>query len=182
MTGTFQLSVTFGIMLSYWIGYGTNHISDTSSVAWRLPLAIQAVPALGLAVGCFFIPYSPRWLLSKGRDEEALHVLASVRNKSIDDESVRLEYIEMKADAVFEKESAAEKYPQYAGKPLQLQFAQLCALFSTWPMFRRTAITCLMMFFQQFSGIDAIVFYVRTYEEEKLLTTGADNFPLARSW
>lgn len=151
MVGTWQLSVTLGIMVSYWIGFGTNYISDTSSISWRLPLAIQAIWALGLFVGCFFIPYSPRWLLSKGRDEEALNVLAYVRNKSVDDEAIRIEFLEIKADAVFDREVAEQRYPQYMDRPLALQFAQVKSLFTTWPMFKRTAIACLMMFFQQVS-------------------------------
>ncbi|BEJ00544.1 hypothetical protein CcaverHIS631_0504010 [Cutaneotrichosporon cavernicola] len=162
MVGTFQLSVTFGIMLSYWIGFGTNHISETNSVSWRLPLAIQAVPSILLALATLFIPYSPRWLLKQGRDEEALQVLSRVRGRSVDDEVVRLEFLEIKADAVFEQETAAEKHPHAIGRPFVLQVAQVADLFKSWPMFRRTAITCLMMWFQQMSGIDAIVFYAPT--------------------
>jgi hypothetical protein len=51
-------------------------------------------------------------------------------------------------------EIAAERFPQYINKPFALQCAQIKALFTTWPMFRRTAIACLMMFFQQMSGIE----------------------------
>lgn len=156
--GTWQLSVTLGIMISFFAGFGTNHISDTSSISWRLPLAFQAIFAIGLIVGTMFIPYSPRWLLSKGRDEEALKVLALVRRTTIDDEQVRLEYLEIKADALFEKEVAAQRFPKFVNKPFAMQFAQIGSLFTSWPMFKRTALTCLMMFFQQMSGIDAIVF------------------------
>lgn len=146
-------------MISFWIAYGCHFISDTNTVAWRLPLAIQCIPAILLAIGTLFIPYSPRWLLKKGRDEEALRSLAWLRRASVDDEAVRLEFLEIKAEAIFEKESVAEKWPQYANKPFLLQFAQIKTLFSTWPMFKRTAVGTLMMFFQQMSGIDAIVFY-----------------------
>lgn len=154
--GTWQLSVTLGIMLSFFAGFGTNYISDTSSISWRLPLAFQAIFAIGLIVGTIFIPYSPRWLVSKGRDEEALKVLSDVRRLPIDHEQIRLEFLEIKADAIFEKEIAAQRFPKLVNKPFQMQFAQIGSLFTTWPMFRRTAITCLMMFFQQMSGIDAI--------------------------
>lgn len=162
MVGTWQLSVTIGILFSYWIGFGTNYISNTNTVAWRLPLALQAVPAIGLAIGAFFIPYSPRWLLKQGRDEEALRTLAYIRDMDADSELVRLEYLEIKADAIFERETAAEKFPTLLNRPFALQFAQIGSLFTTWPMFRRTAIACLMMFFQQMSGIDAIIFYAPT--------------------
>lgn len=65
-----QLSITFGIMVAFWIDYGTQNIGDTgdsqSPVAWGLPFALQCVPSLILAAGTFFLPYSPRWLLLKG--------------------------------------------------------------------------------------------------------------------
>ncbi|GMK55679.1 hypothetical protein CspeluHIS016_0207350 [Cutaneotrichosporon spelunceum] len=143
MVGTFQLSVTFGIML----------------LAWRLPLALQAIPSILLALSTFFIPYSPRWLLKHGRDQEAFQVLSYVRNLPIEDEVVRLEFLEIRADSVFEHETAAEKYPNAVGRAFAPQFADL---FKPRAMFRRTAITCLMMWFRQMSGIDAIVVYAPT--------------------
>jgi MFS family permease len=158
MGATFQLGVTLGIMVSYFAGFGTNYISDTNTVSWRLPLAFQAIPALGLVVATIFMPYSPRWLVMQGRDQEAMEVLARVRKLHVDDEMVRLEFLEIKAEDEFEKESTAEKFPEYLDRPFLLQFVKMRSLFTTWPMFRRTAITCLMMFFQQMSGIDAIVF------------------------
>jgi len=36
VVGLFQLATTLGILISYWIGYGTNYISATSSVSWRI--------------------------------------------------------------------------------------------------------------------------------------------------
>ena len=65
-----QLSITFGIMSSIWINYGTQHIGGTgtgqSQAAWRVPLALQCLPSAILAVGTFFLPYSPRWLMNQG--------------------------------------------------------------------------------------------------------------------
>lgn len=65
-----QLSITVGIMISFWINYGTQHIGGTgagqSQAAWRLPLALQCAPSVVLAAGTFFLPYSPRWLMNKG--------------------------------------------------------------------------------------------------------------------
>lgn len=66
-----QLSITLGIMSSFWINYGTQYIGGTgagqSQAAWRTPLALQCVPSIILAVGTFFLPYSPRWLMNQGR-------------------------------------------------------------------------------------------------------------------
>ncbi|KAJ7044702.1 general substrate transporter [Mycena alexandri] len=47
-----------------------------SDVSWRLPCAVQFIPTVILAVGVWFIPESPRWLMSVGRKEEARDVLA----------------------------------------------------------------------------------------------------------
>lgn len=66
-----QLSITFGIMVAFWIDYGTQYIGGTgdsqSAASWRVPLSLQCIPSLILAVGTFFLPYSPRWLLMQGR-------------------------------------------------------------------------------------------------------------------
>ena len=59
-----QLAITFGIMISFWIDYGTNFIGGTGETqheaAWRIPLALQLVPALILGFGILFMPFSPR--------------------------------------------------------------------------------------------------------------------------
>lgn len=55
------------------------------------------VPALILGVGIMFMPQSPRWLMTKGREEECLQTLAKLRRKPTSDEGIRLEYLEVKA-------------------------------------------------------------------------------------
>ena len=59
-----QLAIAFGIMVSFWIDYGTNYIGGTgptqSEAAWRIPIALQIVPALILGFGILFMPFSPR--------------------------------------------------------------------------------------------------------------------------
>jgi MFS family permease len=65
-----QLGITVGIMVAFWLDYGTQHIGgtgdDQSQIAWRLPLALQCVPSAILAVGTLFLPFSPRWLMKEG--------------------------------------------------------------------------------------------------------------------
>ena len=59
-----QLAITFGIMVSFWIDYGTNYIGGTGSgqsdAAWRIPITLQLVPALILGTGILFMPFPPR--------------------------------------------------------------------------------------------------------------------------
>ena len=68
-----QLAITFGIMVSFWIDYGTNYIGGTtqgqSEAAWRIPLALQLVPAIILGIGILFMPFSPRCAVSRGCHE-----------------------------------------------------------------------------------------------------------------
>ncbi|KAK1657897.1 arabinose-proton symporter [Colletotrichum godetiae] len=68
---------TRGFMVS-WISLGVYFITasgSTSSFPWRFPMAFQAAPVLVLLAGSSMLPYSPRWLMRKGRFEEAHAVL-----------------------------------------------------------------------------------------------------------
>jgi MFS family permease len=79
LTGLYQLSITFGIMLSFWIDYGSLlHIGGDA--VWIVPIAMQGVPALLLFIGMLFCYETPRHLARKGDREGAKATLASVRN------------------------------------------------------------------------------------------------------
>ncbi|KAJ7272862.1 hexose transport-related protein [Mycena rebaudengoi] len=161
-----QLAIVTGICISFWVGYGTNYISETNSASWRVCLAGQGIPAIALALLTFTLPYTPRWLIRKGRHEEALKTLAWLRKMPEDSEIVQLEYVEIQAEAMFEAEMTAEKFPHLVGggslRQFKLQVAQFGELFTTIHMFRRTAVACLTQFFQQMSGIDCIIYYAPT--------------------
>jgi len=71
--GIFNISIYLGSILAAAVTLGT--FSMTSNWGWRIPSFLQTVPGL-LQVCCiWFIPESPRWLISKGRGNEALSVL-----------------------------------------------------------------------------------------------------------
>lgn len=89
-----QFSIVLGVVVGFWIGFMTREctsscflfvhnptISSTveGSASWRIPLAIQLVPGVVLAVGCYFLPPSPRLLVLHGKPEEALASLAKLR-------------------------------------------------------------------------------------------------------
>ncbi|KAL0568326.1 hypothetical protein V5O48_013660 [Marasmius crinis-equi] len=138
-----QLAIVSGICISFWVGYGTNFISDTNSVSWRLCLALQGVPALLLAVLTFTLPYTPRWLVRQGRNDEARKTLAWLRKIPEDSELIQLEFTEIQAESMFERETTAEKFPTLVGggpfRQFKLQVAQFGQLFTTLHMFRRTS-------------------------------------------
>ncbi|RFU27239.1 hypothetical protein B7463_g9110, partial [Scytalidium lignicola] len=163
-----QLAITFGIMVSFWIGYGTNFIGGTgehqSNAAWLVPTCIQLFPAVVLGVGIvLFMPQSPRHLMNIGREEECLEVLARLRNKPIDDLLVRIEFLEVKAMHMFETETHAERYPQYQDGSFKSRFMievyDYLSLITNPSLFKRTTVACLIMVFQQWNGINAINYY-----------------------
>lgn len=104
-----------GILVSYWIAYGTNYIGGTtypgqSSAAWRVPLALQLIPAIILCVGPIFLPFSPRWLMLKDREEECVAKLAYLRSKPASSPEVRYEFRALQAERRAEREAARIRY------------------------------------------------------------------------
>ncbi|KAF8825155.1 hypothetical protein HHX47_DHR7000327 [Lentinula edodes] len=162
-----QLAITFGIMISFWIDYGTNFIggsgSTQSEAAWRIPLALQLVPALILGAGILFMPFSPRWLINQGRDDEALAVLSKARCLPSESELVQIEFLEIKAQYLFEKEISAVNFPDYQddsfGSNAKLAFYSYLSLLINPTLFRRIMVGTLTMFFQQWTGVNAILYY-----------------------
>jgi len=69
--------IIFGVMISYWIDLGLS-FAEPSEVAWRFPIAFQIVLALFILIFIPRLPESPRWLVWKGREDEALEVLSAL--------------------------------------------------------------------------------------------------------
>lgn len=103
---------------------GPNGCDGQSDASWRLPLALQILPAIILGVGMIFFPGSPRWLLMKDRDDEALATLAKLRRLPIDDPLLSTEYLEIKASVLLENSFTKENYPGLSG--IKLHAAQVC--------------------------------------------------------
>jgi hypothetical protein len=85
-------------------------INWNSSWAWRLPTLVQAfgTGSIGLYIACGFMAESPRWLVSKGREEEALQNIARMHaNGDTDDELVQYEMIEIRHGLEVDKRAAS---------------------------------------------------------------------------
>ncbi|KAG1123001.1 hypothetical protein G6F42_010953 [Rhizopus arrhizus] len=140
-----QLTLSIGLMVAFWVNVGTESL--TSDTAWRVPLGIQIAPGAVLFFGTIFLPFSPRWLIKKGRNAEALSVLA--RLHSAGDEAaphVVAEYDEIIAQVEHERAVSVDSY-------LELFKGTLL---------RRLVLGILIQIFQQFTGINSIMYYAPT--------------------
>ena len=76
-----------------------------SNWGWRIPSLLQATPSLLQIVFVFLLPESPRWLVSKGRHDEALAILAKYHAEgNAESEFVKAEYIQIETTLELEKE------------------------------------------------------------------------------
>lgn len=109
----------------------------TSSGSWRVMIATGLVPAIMLFVGMCFMPYSPKWLFSKGRKHQARETLAKIRESE---------------NAVFQELSAIQNNLQKAIKP------KFSAIFDK--KIRPVLYIGLALgIFQQFFGINTVMYY-----------------------
>lgn len=81
-----------------YVGVGFYYYKTTSNSQWRAPLAIGVVPTVVVLCALPFLPESPRWLLSKGRTEEALAIIKKLHSNphDPDDEYAIAEFFQMK--------------------------------------------------------------------------------------
>lgn len=81
LSGRNELAIVVGQMLAFIINAIIGTLWGDHDGVWRYMLAVCAVPAVVLFLGMLSMPESPRWLISKGREEEALAVLTQVRTE-----------------------------------------------------------------------------------------------------
>jgi MFS family permease len=92
--------ITGGICLSYWIDFGFSFL-EASTVSWRFPIAFQIFLALLLLAFILELPEYPRWLILKGKEDEAISVIAALADRDTNDHLVHIEFAEVK-DTVLE--------------------------------------------------------------------------------
>lgn len=75
LVGFFQFNIVCGILLAYFSNYLIGTMGLPADLEWRWKLGISAIPALLFFLMLFGIPQSPRWLVQKGRVDEARDIL-----------------------------------------------------------------------------------------------------------
>lgn len=161
-----SLFVVLGIVIAFWITYSTKDMS--SHWSWQLPFLIQIFPGIILGFGAIFLPFSPRWLASKGREEEALENLVKLRRLPESDRRVKREWIEIITEARFQTGVLAERHPlltspenKTVSSTIKLEIVSWTDCFKA-GCWRRTLVGAGLMFFQQFIGINALIYYSPT--------------------
>ena len=131
LVGLYQFSIVLGILLAFISNYFLSGLGEND---WRWMMGVEAFPAILYTLLCLGIHKSPRWLISKNRIEEAKDIYSSIDPKG---------YFEKLVSQIRDKGSEKKKSESiYHSKyrfPLKLAF--------------------LVAFFNQFSGINAILYY-----------------------
>jgi sugar porter (SP) family MFS transporter len=160
LVGLFQFNVVLGILVSYLSNYLISQLGDTS---WRLMLGVQALPSLIFLGLIYFIPESPRWLiLKRGDNETAYAILKIIDRVNADQELIAIKNsVTLNADR-----NESDLFSKRYKTPVILAI--------------------VFAFFNQVSGINAIIYYApRIFEmaglgaHSSLLSTvgiGAINF------
>ncbi|KAL2410963.1 High-affinity glucose transporter [Exophiala dermatitidis] len=149
------ISIVIGAIIAYWITYGTREIAG--EWAFRLPFLLQMAPALMVGIGIQFFPFSPRWLAMRHRDEDSLKSLEKLRQLPGRDGRIQMEWKGILSEVEFQERMLVFEHGANAN-PVILELKQWADLFKP-KYIRRTAVALAIPFFQQFSGINAFVYY-----------------------
>ncbi|KAI0438868.1 MFS sugar transporter-like protein [Xylaria telfairii] len=144
VTSLQQFMLGIGALVAGWTTYGcyTNLKNDGQ---WRIPLAIQLVPAIVLAALILLFPESPRWLIDHNRPEEGLATLARLHSGGdINDSWVRAEFAQIQESITDEHEKEAKSYVE---------------LFKDKSAFRRLFLACSIQASVQLTGVSAIQYF-----------------------
>lgn len=132
-----------GLVICSWVNFGCSYIQ--SSWQWRLPYILQVPFAAYILIAVQFVPESPRFLISKGRDEEAMKFLADYHgNGDYQDELVLYEFSQMKDAITQERAAKAEQWREIIKKPSNRH---------------RLGLAALMIFCTNMSGSSLIYYY-----------------------
>ncbi|KAH7305018.1 sugar transporter STL1 [Stachybotrys elegans] len=143
--------ISGGIMISYWVVYGFYFLEG--EVRWRFPVMFQSFFTVLVMIGLLYLPDSPRWLIMKGRTEDAREVISRLLDKEIDAPEVEVEVSQI---------TTALSVQQQGG-----YFSRLVTRGPSQNL-RRTMLGVAAQFFQQICGINLITYYATFVFENSL--------------
>ncbi len=153
LTSLYNSSWYLGSIIAAWTTYGTFRIGQATPTtnaaqwSWRIPSLLQGIPSLLQFFLIMTIPESPRWLVAKGKDEQAIAFFTKYHcNGNSDDPLIAFEYEEIKAALALEAEAKGA--------------SSWKALFTTRGNLRRMRIIIAIAFFSQWSGNGVVSYYL----------------------
>ncbi|KAF8132210.1 general substrate transporter [Mycena galopus ATCC 62051] len=144
-TGLIALAASFGLMLSFWVNYFASKNIPSGESQWRVPFAVQIVPGVLFLLAMPFLPESPRYMVQREQYGRAARTLASLSGTTVDDLVIVETVEEIKADFVGNRHLSTVAQFRRMGE------SQGIAL--------RCFIPSLAMFFQQWTGTNAINYF-----------------------
>ncbi|VDB84805.1 unnamed protein product [Peniophora sp. CBMAI 1063] len=170
-----QFSIVLGCVLGFWTGFFTRTIEG--SMSWRVPLGIQLIPGVLLGLGTYFLPPSPRLLVLKGSLDAARASLVRLRGRPVEDPLLEIELLEMQVEALLIQRAHVPAETKHT-HALAIEARAWARLFN--PQYRaRTLVGVLIMVFQQWSGINALLYYGPTLMRALGLGGGAIDLMVA---
>jgi SP family arabinose:H+ symporter-like MFS transporter len=137
LAGMFQFNIVFGIVMAFLSNAILARIGGEQ--AWRWMLGIAAIPSVVYAVMCFGLPESPRWLIGRKGDRAGGLAVLKLIEPEKSDAQIAAHADQIQTAAVTEQASAAGFWSRRLKKPILLAF--------------------LVAFFNQLSGINAILYF-----------------------
>ncbi|CAM1508072.1 Fc.00g049200.m01.CDS01 [Cosmosporella sp. VM-42] len=148
LTSFYQLFIVTGVMLSFWINYGSLLHFNPPAV-YAVPLALQALPAVFLILGMLVSPESPRWCARQDDWENATSILVNLRRLPADSAYIQGEIQEMAEQLEMERRLTGDASAMTLWK-------EMVAI----PGNRKRAIiSILLMVCQQMTGVNAVNYY-----------------------
>ncbi|KAF3393652.1 Lactose permease [Talaromyces pinophilus] len=144
LSGLMQTNFFVGSIIASWVTYGTAYLDGEK--AFRIPIWLQLVTASIVAMGIWFAPETPRWLMAQGRRQEAERVLADLHGEGSTEHCyVKLQISEMESQI---RETGSDK-----------RWWDYSDLFNTRPARRRMICVIGMAWFGQYSGNALVSYY-----------------------
>ncbi|TKY44640.1 Polyol transporter 5 [Spatholobus suberectus] len=156
LTSLPEVFISVGILLGYVSNYAFSGFSN--DINWRLMLGVAALPAIAVALGVLAMPESPRWLVVKGRFEEAKQVLIRTSENKGEAE-LRLAEIQEAASASIKNKDKAGSTSSNSGMWHGQGVWKELLVTPTRPVFRILVAAIGVNFFMQASGNDAVMYY-----------------------
>ena len=158
LTGLFEIAYQIGSLIGFWINYGINqNISVNSAASYRIPMAVQFIPAVPLFIGGLFLHESPLWLMRNGKFEQAKKTLVDLRHLPVDHPYVQ-EDIAAIESRIQEEASISSAYGAGALAFYRGALKQFCL-----PGMRNRVLLVFLAFaLQNMSGAAAINYYSPT--------------------